>query len=72
MTTYAFEESELQALKGKTVLITGCATGIGRETAKIAHRKGSREAQCYLGVDTYQTMVQTSPFWTGMNLPLAL
>jgi NADPH:quinone reductase-like Zn-dependent oxidoreductase len=37
MTTYHFEEIELQALKGKTLLITGASTGIGRETVKIAH-----------------------------------
>lgn len=37
MTTYHFEEVELQALKGKTLLITGASTGIGRETVKIAH-----------------------------------
>jgi NAD(P)-dependent dehydrogenase (short-subunit alcohol dehydrogenase family) len=37
MTTYDFTEVELQALKGKTILITGASTGIGRDTVKIAH-----------------------------------
>ncbi|KAK8220075.1 hypothetical protein M8818_000491 [Zalaria obscura] len=37
MTTYKLEDSELEGLKGKTILITGCATGIGRATVLIAH-----------------------------------
>jgi BRCT domain type II-containing protein len=37
MTTYDFKEQELQGLKGKTIIITGASTGIGRDTAKIAY-----------------------------------
>lgn len=37
MTTYAFDDSELAQLRGKTVLIIGAASGIGYETVKLAH-----------------------------------
>jgi NAD(P)-dependent dehydrogenase (short-subunit alcohol dehydrogenase family) len=37
MTTYDFKDVELLALKGKTILVTGASTGIGRETVKVAH-----------------------------------
>lgn len=37
MTTYIVKPSELEQLKGKTILITGCASGIGRATAQIAY-----------------------------------
>lgn len=36
MTTYQ-RPSSYAALKGKTILLTGCATGLGRETAILAH-----------------------------------
>lgn len=37
MTTYDLKDSELESLKGKTLLITGASTGIGRDTVKLAH-----------------------------------
>lgn len=39
MASYEVKESELDALRGKTVLIVGAATGIGRSTVLLAHRK---------------------------------
>lgn len=39
MTTYQLKDEELHALKGKTILITGAATGIGRAAVDIMHRK---------------------------------
>ncbi|KFY79217.1 hypothetical protein V499_01752 [Pseudogymnoascus sp. VKM F-103] len=44
MTTYDFKDVELLALKGKTILVTGASTGIGRETVKVAHRYGANIA----------------------------
>jgi NADP-dependent 3-hydroxy acid dehydrogenase YdfG len=35
MTSYEIPQ-DYSALKGKTILITGCATGIGREAAAFA------------------------------------
>ncbi|KEF59443.1 uncharacterized protein A1O9_04287 [Exophiala aquamarina CBS 119918] len=39
MTKYEVKDSELEALRGKTVLIIGAASGIGRATVLLAHRK---------------------------------
>ncbi|EXJ73910.1 uncharacterized protein A1O5_02204 [Cladophialophora psammophila CBS 110553] len=41
MTTYQVDQEQLKSLKGKTILITGCASGIGRATAELAHRNGA-------------------------------
>lgn len=37
MTTYELEDAEFEALKGKTIIVTGGASGIGRAAVKIAH-----------------------------------
>jgi NAD(P)-dependent dehydrogenase (short-subunit alcohol dehydrogenase family) len=39
MTAYKIDDAEFAALHGKTILITGCATGIGRAAAVLAHRE---------------------------------
>ncbi|KAJ9627783.1 hypothetical protein H2203_003000, partial [Taxawa tesnikishii (nom. ined.)] len=44
MTTYTLDEPELGKLKDKVILITGCATGIGRAAAVIAHKHGAKLA----------------------------
>lgn len=36
MTTYSIDPAELKALHGKTILITGAATGIGEAAFKLA------------------------------------
>lgn len=36
MTTYTIDEAELASLQGKTILITGAATGIGEAAFKLA------------------------------------
>lgn len=39
MTTYKVDDDEFAVLQAKTILLTGCSTGIGRETAYLAHSK---------------------------------
>ncbi|KAK3061492.1 hypothetical protein LTS18_006078, partial [Coniosporium uncinatum] len=44
MTTYEYHNFELQRLAGKTILITGGATGVGRAAVELAHRHGANVA----------------------------
>ncbi|ETS80068.1 hypothetical protein PFICI_07597 [Pestalotiopsis fici W106-1] len=44
MTTYVFNDNELASLKDKTVIVIGCATGIGRSTSLLAHKHGAKLA----------------------------
>jgi NADPH:quinone reductase-like Zn-dependent oxidoreductase len=37
MSTYPFDKEQLQNLRGRTILITGAASGIGQAAAQIAH-----------------------------------
>ncbi|KAK9415450.1 putative NAD(P)-binding protein [Seiridium unicorne] len=41
MTTYRVDDAEFAGLSGRTVLLTGCATGIGRAAAVLAHKYGA-------------------------------
>ncbi|KAH8595664.1 hypothetical protein B0O99DRAFT_709264 [Bisporella sp. PMI_857] len=41
MTTYDVDDVEFTALKRKTILITGCATGIGRSAVDLAYQNGA-------------------------------
>jgi len=39
MTTYEYQNFELRKLAGKTILITGGATGLGRAAVKLAYSR---------------------------------
>ncbi len=41
MASIRVDEAEFSALTGKVILITGCATGIGRATVDLAYGKSS-------------------------------
>ncbi|KAH7067215.1 hypothetical protein FB567DRAFT_509435, partial [Paraphoma chrysanthemicola] len=56
MTTYEVPE-DYSALKGRTILITGCATGIGRETAKLAYDNGANLALADINEEDSQTLL---------------
>ncbi|KAL3426704.1 hypothetical protein PVAG01_00213 [Phlyctema vagabunda] len=59
MTTHHFNVEELDILQGKTILITGAATGIGRETVIIAHRHGANVAFGDWNVELGQAFAET-------------
>ncbi|KAF2459623.1 hypothetical protein BDY21DRAFT_194027 [Lineolata rhizophorae] len=44
MTTYEIDDKEWAKLKGKTVVIVGSATGIGRAAVEMAHKHGANVA----------------------------
>lgn len=44
MTTYDLDDSEFEALKGKTIIVTGGASGIGRAAVQIAYKHGANVA----------------------------
>jgi 3-hydroxy acid dehydrogenase / malonic semialdehyde reductase len=49
----------MASLQGKTVLITGASSGIGRSTAIAFAREGSRLLVCARGLDALQELPQT-------------
>lgn len=68
MTTY--ERPDLTQLKGKTIILTGCATGIGRATAKLAYREYFFRltlSGVLINGESPQKMVQICHLQTGMR-----
>ena len=59
-------------LSGRTVLITGGATGIGFETAKQLHERGNEVIICGRRVDRIEQAIQAVPGLRGLACDLAL
>ncbi|KAJ5631314.1 uncharacterized protein N7484_011414 [Penicillium longicatenatum] len=62
MTTYTINEAELKQLKSKTILVTGCSTGIGRATAQIAHANGANLILGDWNQEAAQALIKTLGF----------
>ncbi|KAI8655293.1 hypothetical protein NCS57_01277700 [Fusarium keratoplasticum] len=46
MSNYLFDEAELENVRGKVILVTGGATGIGHAIVTLAHQHGAKVAFC--------------------------
>jgi hypothetical protein len=79
MTTYDFDETKLESLQGKTIILTGCSTGIGRATAKLIHSQPwplskleeiitSRQSTVQIFHLRIGMRTQQSPYWTSSGL----
>ncbi|CAP97142.1 Pc21g22450 [Penicillium rubens Wisconsin 54-1255] len=57
MSAYSFDKEQLRNLRGRTILITGAASGIGRAAAQIAHGHGANLVLGDLDVDEGNKLV---------------
>ncbi|KAJ5200025.1 hypothetical protein N7491_009176 [Penicillium cf. griseofulvum] len=57
MSVYPFDKEQLRDLRGRTILITGAASGIGRAAAQIAHAHGANLVLGDLDVDEGNKLV---------------
>lgn len=68
MTTYDLDDSEFEALKGKTIIVTGGASGIGRAAVQIAYSErefSNFSAKSTLTCSILQSMAPTLPSLIG-------